>query len=345
MLELDYKENWAPKNWRFWTVVLEKTLESPLDCKEIQPVHPKGNQSWIFSGRADAETEAPILWPPDVKNWLIGKDPDAGKDWGQEEKGMTEDEMVWMTSPTRWTWVWGSSRSWWWTRRPGVLQSMGLQSRTWLSDWTATKTAMNTSGWGTRECHRRMGLLTTQEHAGSRVMGKGLVSGWWAVCVCGVRSGVPKFPGLPCHSYSEDVGVVAAGECSLPPWSTGRWHSHKHPASTYCVPARAGRWRCGPWHHTADSLPGGKPLRWTTAAECNDSWSRGRAVRRGDRGSCPRGDADTWATSWGSFPGHDRGLRRRPRAAGGELEIGCSGGEGCVSLAEELWLVGREDFI
>ena len=92
--ELDYKESWAPKNWCFWTVVLEKTLESPLDCKEIQPVHPKGNQSWIFIGRTDAEAEAPILWPPDVKNWLLRKDPDAGKDWRQEEKGMTEDEMV-----------------------------------------------------------------------------------------------------------------------------------------------------------------------------------------------------------------------------------------------------------
>ena len=94
MWELDYKESWAPKNWCFWTVVLEKTLESPLDCKEIKPVHLKENQSWIFTGRIDAESEAPILWPPDVKNWLIGKDPDAGKDWGQEEKGMTEDEMV-----------------------------------------------------------------------------------------------------------------------------------------------------------------------------------------------------------------------------------------------------------
>jgi len=94
MWELDYKESWAPKNWCFWTVVLEKTLESPLDCKEIQPVHPKGNQSCIFIGRTDAEAETPILWPPDVKNWLIGKDLDAGKDWRQEEKGMTEDETV-----------------------------------------------------------------------------------------------------------------------------------------------------------------------------------------------------------------------------------------------------------
>ena len=94
MWELDYKESWALKNWYFWTLVLEKTLESPLDCKEIQPVYPKGYQSWIFTGRTDAEAETPILWPPDAKNWLIGKDPDAGKDWRQEEKAVTEDEML-----------------------------------------------------------------------------------------------------------------------------------------------------------------------------------------------------------------------------------------------------------
>ena len=92
--ELNYEESWAPKNWCFWTVVLEKTLESPLDCKEIQPVHPKGDQSWVFIGRTDVEAETPILWPPDVKSWLIWEDTDAGKDWGQEEKEMTEDEMV-----------------------------------------------------------------------------------------------------------------------------------------------------------------------------------------------------------------------------------------------------------
>ena len=94
MWELDCKESWAPKNWCFWTVVLEKTLESPLDCKEIQPVHPKGDQSWIFTGRTDAKAETPILWSPDAKNWLIWKDPDSGKDWSWEEKGTTEDEMV-----------------------------------------------------------------------------------------------------------------------------------------------------------------------------------------------------------------------------------------------------------
>ena len=94
MWGLDHKESWALKNWCFWTVVLEKTLESPLSCKEIQSVKTKGNQSWIFIGRTGAEAEAPILWPPDVKNWLIWKDTDAGKDWTQEEKGMTEDDMV-----------------------------------------------------------------------------------------------------------------------------------------------------------------------------------------------------------------------------------------------------------
>ena len=94
MWELDYKESWVLKNWCFWTVVLEKTFESPLDCKEIQPVNPKGNQSWIFIWRTDTEAEVPILWPPDTKNWLIGKNPDAGKDWRQEEKGRTEDEIA-----------------------------------------------------------------------------------------------------------------------------------------------------------------------------------------------------------------------------------------------------------
>ena len=94
MWELNYKESWAPKNWCIWTVVLEKSLESPLDSKEIQPVHPKGDQSWLFIGKTDAEAETTILWSPDAKNWLIWKDPDAGKDWRQGKKGMTEDEMV-----------------------------------------------------------------------------------------------------------------------------------------------------------------------------------------------------------------------------------------------------------
>ena len=109
-----------------WTAQFEKTLESPLDCKEIQPVHPKGNHSWIFIGRTDVEAETPILWPPDKKNWLTGKDPDAGKDSRQKEKRMTGGDG-WMASPTRWTWVWASSRHWCWTGKPGVLQSKELQ--------------------------------------------------------------------------------------------------------------------------------------------------------------------------------------------------------------------------
>ena len=126
MSELDHKESWALKNWCFWTVVLKETLESPLELKEIKPVNPKGNQSWIIIRRTDAKAEAPILWPPNVKNWLIGKDPDAGKDWRQEEKETTGWDG-WMASLTRWTWAWASSRSWWWTGKPGVLQSTGSQ--------------------------------------------------------------------------------------------------------------------------------------------------------------------------------------------------------------------------
>ena len=131
MWELDYKESWVQKNWCFWIVVLEKTLESPLDCKEIQPVHLKGNQSWVFIGRTDVEAETPIFWPPDAKSWLIWKDPDAGKDWRQEEKGTTEDEMVMSTDSTDMSL--GNSGSWWWTGRPGVLQSMG--SKRVRHDW------------------------------------------------------------------------------------------------------------------------------------------------------------------------------------------------------------------
>ena len=122
---LDYKENWVLKNLCFWTVVLVKILESPLDCKEIQPVNPKGNQSWIFIGRTDPEAETPILWPPNVKSWLIGKDPDG---WEKLQAGGEGDYRGWddwVASPTQWTWVWVNSGSWWWTKRPGVLQSRG----------------------------------------------------------------------------------------------------------------------------------------------------------------------------------------------------------------------------
>ena len=140
MWELDYKESWVPKNWCFWTVVLEKTLQSLLDCKEMQPVNPKGNQFWIFIERMDAEAENPILWPLNAKNWLIGKDPDAGKDWGQKEKGDNRGWDGWMASPTQWTWVWVSSGSWWWTEKPGVLQSWVIKSWTRLSYWIELRT-------------------------------------------------------------------------------------------------------------------------------------------------------------------------------------------------------------
>ena len=120
MWELDYKESWVLKNWCFWTVVLEKTLESPLDCKEIQPVHPKGNQSWIVIGRPDAEAETPILWPPDAKNRLIAKDLMLGGIGGRrrsDDRGWDD----WIESLTQWTWVWVNSGSWWWAGKPGVL--------------------------------------------------------------------------------------------------------------------------------------------------------------------------------------------------------------------------------
>ena len=140
MWELGCKESWVLKNWCFWTVVLEKTLESPLDCKAIQPVHPKGNNSWIFIGRTDGEAETVILWPPDVKNWLIWRDPDTGKDWRQKEKYWHKGLDGWMASLTRWTWVSVNSGSWWWTGKPGVLQSMGSQRvrHHWVTElnWT-----------------------------------------------------------------------------------------------------------------------------------------------------------------------------------------------------------------
>jgi len=140
-VRVDYKESWAPKNWCVWTVVLEKSLENPLDCKEIQPVHPKGNQFWIFIGKTYAEAETPILWPPDAKNWLIGKD----WCWARLKAGVNRDDRGWdgwMAPLTPWTWVWVSSGNCWWTGKPGVLQSMGSQTvgHNWATalNWTYT---------------------------------------------------------------------------------------------------------------------------------------------------------------------------------------------------------------
>ena len=127
MWELDSEESWVPKNWSFWTVMLEKTLESTLDCKDIQPVHPKGDQSWVFIGGTDVEAETPILWPSHAKCWLIGKDPDAGRGLGTGGEGDDRGWDGWMASWTQWAWVWVISSSWWWTGRPGVLQFMGSQ--------------------------------------------------------------------------------------------------------------------------------------------------------------------------------------------------------------------------
>ena len=134
------KKAWVPKNWCFWTVVLEKTLESPLDCKELQPVPSKGDQSWVFFGRTDGKAEIPIFWPPHAKSWLIGKDW-CWEGLGAGAEGDDRGWDGWVASPTSWTWVWVNSRSWWWTGRPGVLQFMGSQrvGHDWATElnWSA----------------------------------------------------------------------------------------------------------------------------------------------------------------------------------------------------------------
>ena len=136
------EESWVLKNWCSWTVVLEKTLASPLNCKEIQPIHPKGGRSWVLIRRIDAIVESPILWPPHAKSWLIANDPDAGRDWGQEEKRTIEDEMAgWHHRLYGHESDWVNFRSWWWTGRPGVLWFMG--SKRVGHDWA---TELN---WGT----------------------------------------------------------------------------------------------------------------------------------------------------------------------------------------------------
>ena len=159
MWKLDYKESCEPKNWCFWAVVLEKTLESSLDRKEIKSVNPKGNQSWIFTGRTDAEAETPVIWPPDVKSWLIWKD----WCWERLKVGGEGDDRGWdgwMASPTQCTWVWVNSGSWWWTGRPGVLQFMGSQ-RVGL-DWT---TELN---W--TDCNSQLGYANNPQRGPTAFM-------------------------------------------------------------------------------------------------------------------------------------------------------------------------------
>ena len=148
MWELDYKESWAPKHWSFWTVVLEKTLESPWDYKEIQPVHPKGNQSWIFIRRTDVEAETNTLatWYKELNHWERLKAGGEGDDRGWDG---------WKASPTQWTWVWASFRSWWWTGKPGMLQSMGSQivRHDWVTDETTIRLWKLHKGVFMKECH------------------------------------------------------------------------------------------------------------------------------------------------------------------------------------------------
>ena len=153
MWGLDYKESWALNNWCSWTVLLEKTLENPLDFTEIQWVHPKGNQSWIFTGRTDAEAETPIMWPPDAKNWLIGKDPDTGKDWSRRRRGWPR--MRWLDGITD---SMGMSLSklqeWWWTGKPGMLQSMGSPvGHDWATElrWTHLNWTEETDYYSNKE--------------------------------------------------------------------------------------------------------------------------------------------------------------------------------------------------
>ena len=207
------------KNLCFWTVVLEKTLENPLDCKEIKPVNPKGNQSWIFIGRTDAETETPILWPPDAKSWLTGKDPDTGKDWRQERRD-DRGWDGWMASPTQWTWAWAGSGSWWWTGKPGMLQSMGSQrvrhDRATELNWSDHGWAMCKSllpGHRKREPLLKRGRGSWEGDSEQRVLEELRVRRivafhWLAVSPCQARRGVCLLPvGLCLHRAWEPSGL------------------------------------------------------------------------------------------------------------------------------------------
>ena len=207
MWKLDHKGSWALKNWRFQIVVLDKTLESPLDSKEIQPVNPKGNQPWIFIGRTATEAEAPILWPLDVKSWLIGKGPDAGKDWRREEKGMTEDRMVgwhhWING-----WICANSGRQQRTGEPSVLQSMGSQSQTQLSNQTATRTQWT----------RCVLLITQTRKHPDQAQEAGADCSQWSFLVNRAAS---RHLASPCHRGLSETPWAGAVRGSLLP-GTGR---------------------------------------------------------------------------------------------------------------------------
>ena len=211
------KESWGLKNWCFWTVVLEKTLESPLDCKEIQPVHPKGNQSWVFIGRTDVEAETPILCPPDAKSWLIWRDPDVGKDWRQKEKGMTEEEMVRWHHRLNGQGVWVNSGSWWWTGRPGMLWFMGSQrvGHDWVTElnWYTTltewrkKTDDHLNKW--RESIRQNSTCF-------------MVKTLNKSCIEGIYLNIIRATGFPSGSVVKNPSASAGEIGSIPEW--GRSH-------------------------------------------------------------------------------------------------------------------------
>ena len=182
MWELDYKESWAQKNWCFWTVVLEKTLESPLDCKESQPVHPKGDQSWVFVGRTDVEGETPILWPPSCEELTHWKRPRCCERLRTGGEGDNRGWDGWMASLTQWTSVWVDSRSWWWTGRPGMLRFTGLQrvGHDWSPNWSVMRALgekyVNSAG------HIGGGVITRKTERNFKAM-KILYILWWWVYV------------------------------------------------------------------------------------------------------------------------------------------------------------------
>ena len=278
MWELDCEESWAPKNWCFWkTVVLEKTLESPLNCKEILPVHSKGDQPWDFFGRNDAET--PVLWPPHAKSWLIGKYSDAGRDWGQKEKGNNRGWDGWMASLTRWTWVWVNSGSWWWTGRPGVLRFMGSQrvGHNWATELNWTEPLDSTSTLS----HCIISLIIPADQLwvcsteGSKTKWKPLcmLSLWrwlWLWLRSELRPGSLSFQAPHGTHGSSRIVFILEGNSDI--------------CRTWCELLVAGSWVSTiflffPWCHRPAKLGFGSLLCWKKSEYCiswKSSWNRKR---------------------------------------------------------------------